>query len=38
MAIRPILTAPDPRLKTISKPVEGVDDALRAALEKAGLL
>ena len=33
MAIRPILTAPDPRLKTISKPVERVDDALRALMD-----
>ena len=33
MAIRPILTAPDPRLKTISKPVETVDDELRALMD-----
>lgn len=33
MAIRPILTAPDPRLKTISRPVEGVDDELRALMD-----
>jgi peptide deformylase len=33
MAIRPILTAPDPRLKTISKPVERVDDELRALMD-----
>lgn len=33
MAIRPILTAPDPRLKTISKPVAGVDDELRALMD-----
>src|SRR5688500_14960139 len=29
MAIRPILEVPDPRLREISKPVEGVDDELR---------
>ena len=28
MAIRKILTAPDPLLKTISKPVEKVDDEI----------
>ena len=33
MAIRPILTAPDPRLKTISKPVTAVDDDLRALMD-----
>lgn len=33
MAIRPILTAPDPRLKTISKPVAAVDDELRALMD-----
>ena len=33
MAIRLILTAPDPRLKTISKPVETVDDELRALMD-----
>ncbi len=34
MAIRPILTAPDPRLKLVSTPVEGgVDDALRALMD-----
>jgi len=32
MAIRQILEAPDPRLRTISKPVEGVDDELRALI------
>ena len=32
MAIRPILEAPDPRLRTISTPVEAVDDALRALI------
>ena len=29
MAIRPILEAPDPRLRVISKPVAGIDDAVR---------
>jgi len=29
MAIRPILEAPDPRLRTISTPVDGVDNELR---------
>lgn len=33
MAIRPILTAPDPRLREISKPVERVDDDLRALMD-----
>lgn len=33
MAIRPILTAPDPRLREVSKPVEQVDDALRALMD-----
>jgi len=33
MAIRPILTAPDPRLKLISKPVDGVNDELRALMD-----
>ena len=33
MTIRPIITAPDPRLRQISKPVEGVDDALRALMD-----
>jgi peptide deformylase len=33
MAIRPILTVPDPRLKQVSKPVDGVDDALRALMD-----
>ena len=32
MSIRPILEAPDPRLRTISKPVESVDDHLRALI------
>lgn len=30
MAILPIIETPDPRLKTISTPVDGVDDDLRA--------
>ena len=33
MAIRPILTVPDPRLKQVSKSVETVDDALRALMD-----
>jgi peptide deformylase len=33
MAIRPILEAPDPRLRTISTAVEDVDDQLRALIE-----
>ncbi|MDB5686191.1 MAG: peptide deformylase [Rhizorhabdus sp.] len=32
MAILPILEAPDARLRTISKPVDGVDDELRALI------
>ena len=32
MAIRPILEAPDPRLRQISKPVDGVDDELRVLI------
>lgn len=33
MAIRPILTAPDPRLREVSKPVQTVDDELRALMD-----
>jgi peptide deformylase len=33
MAIREILTVPDPKLKLVSKPVDGVDDALRALMD-----
>ena len=33
MAILPIIWAPDPRLKTISTPVETVDDGVRALME-----
>lgn len=33
MAIRPILTAPDPRLKTVSEPVPAVDDELRRLMD-----
>ena len=33
MAIRDILEAPDPRLKTISKPVESFDDDLRSHVD-----
>ena len=33
MALREIITAPDPRLKQVSKPVERVDDELRALMD-----
>lgn len=33
MAILPIITAPDPLLKQVSKPVDDVDDALRALMD-----
>jgi peptide deformylase len=33
MALREILTVPDPRLKKVSEPVERVDDALRALMD-----
>ena len=33
MTIRPILTAPDPRLRQVSKPVDAVDDELRALMD-----
>lgn len=33
MALLPIITAPDPRLKVVSKPVERVDDATRKLLD-----
>ena len=33
MAKRPIITAPDPRLKVVSEPVGKVDDALRALMD-----
>src|SRR5690554_6034677 len=33
MAIREIITAPDPRLKEVSKPVERVDDGVRALMD-----
>ncbi len=33
MAIRPILVAPDPRLKTVSQPVENVDGGIRRLAE-----
>jgi peptide deformylase len=33
MAVREILTVPDPRLKLVSKPVDAVDDALRALMD-----
>jgi peptide deformylase len=32
MALLPILEAPDPRLRLVSKPVEAVDDALRTLI------
>ena len=32
MAIRPIIEAPDPRLRVVSDPVESVDDELRALI------
>lgn len=33
MAVRQIITAPDPRLRKVSKPVPRVDDALRALMD-----
>jgi peptide deformylase len=33
MALRPILTVPNPVLKQVSKPALGVDDALRALMD-----
>ena len=33
MAIRPILTVPDPTLKLVSKDVAGVDDSLRVLMD-----
>ena len=33
MAIREIITAPDPRLRVVSKPVERVDDETRALMD-----
>ena len=33
MAVREILTVPDRRLKTVSEPVEAVDDELRALMD-----
>ena len=33
MAIRPIITAPDPRLKAKSRPVERVDDEIRRLMD-----
>jgi len=33
MALREILTVPDPRLKQVSVPVDGVDDDLRALMD-----
>lgn len=33
MAVRPVLIAPDPRLKQVSKPVEVVDDSIRTLMD-----
>ena len=33
MALLPILRFPDPRLRTVAKPIEQVDDALRALID-----
>lgn len=33
MAVRDILTAPDPRLREVSKPVDAVDDGVRALMD-----
>ncbi len=33
MAVRDIITVPDPHLKRVSRPVEAVDDALRALMD-----
>jgi peptide deformylase len=33
MSVRPIITAPDPRLRAVSKPVKKVDDELRALMD-----
>ncbi|MEL6363385.1 MAG: peptide deformylase [Pseudomonadota bacterium] len=33
MAVKPIITAPDPRLREVSKPVERVDDGVRALMD-----
>jgi len=33
MAVKDIITVPDPRLKTVSKPVDTVDDALRELID-----
>ena len=33
MAARPILIAPDPRLREVSKPVDAVDDGVRALMD-----
>jgi peptide deformylase len=33
MAVRPILTVPNPQLKRVSKPVERVDEAVRALMD-----
>lgn len=33
MAVRPILTVPDPRLKQVSEPIAAVDDDIRALMD-----
>lgn len=33
MAVRPILTVPDPRLKQVSEPIPAVDDDIRALMD-----
>ena len=33
MSVKPILTAPDPRLKAVSKPVARVDDEVRKLID-----
>ena len=33
MAIRPILEIPDPRLREVSKPVDGIDDSIRTLID-----
>ena len=33
MALLPIITAPDPRLKTVAKPVDAVDDDIRRLMD-----
>ncbi len=33
MAIRPIIIAPDPRLKKVAAPIEAVDDEIRQLMD-----